>query len=93
MLEAPRSWTLGEYVLEGDGRWIASDGLVYVPLVCSCLGCGSAQVGAKAVGAGLGGEDLIGRAWFFVDRVEADGVDAWDSPQQLVLPANVAVMR
>lgn len=93
LLEAPRSWTLGEYVLEGPGVWEVVDGLVYAPLFCCCPGCGSKQVGAKAVGAGLGGEGLIGRAWFFDDRVEADGVGGLGSLQQLMLPPHVAMIE
>lgn len=90
-LEAPRHWAQGKHVVEGYGRWVANDGLVYAPLFCACTGCRSAHVGEKAVGAGLGGEHLIGHAWFFTTRVETNGVDNSASPVMLTLPAHVAM--
>lgn len=93
LFEVPRGWALGEGVSEGEGRWVAGDGLVYAPLCCSCSGCRSAQVGEKAVGAGLCGQDLIGRSWFYSIRVQADGIVDETSPKELVLPAQVAVDR
>lgn len=92
LLEVPRGWAPGGGLSEGEGRWVAADGLVYAPLFCSCSGCGSAPVGEKAVGAGLDGRDLIGRAWFFPARVQADGGSVFDetSPKELLLPTYVA---
>lgn len=75
LLEAPRSWVLGKSLSCGDARWVASDRLVYASLSCSCSGCGFAHVGEMVVAAGLGGDHLIQRAWFFTDRVESDGID------------------
>lgn len=89
LLEVPRGHTLGENVAEGEGRWVCDDGLVYAPLHCLCSGCRSTQVGEKAVGAGLGGQDLIGRAWFYLSRVQAVGVvDDDNSPVELALPSS-----
>lgn len=76
---------------EGEGRWVAGDGLVYAPLFCSCTGCGSVPVGEVAVGAGLHGQDLIGRAWFYPTRVHFNGVVLDEtSPAELLLPAHAA---
>lgn len=94
LLEVPRGWVLGGGVSEGEGRWVAGDGLVYAPLCCSCSGCRSAQVGEKVIGAGLQGQDLIGRAWFYSTRVQDDGgiIDE-TSPKELLLPTQVAMDR
>lgn len=92
LLEAPRGWTLGDYVSEGQGRWMSDDGMVYAPLFCSCTGCCSVYVGEKAIGAGLGGEDLIGRSWFFTALVDADSVVEAGSPRELTLPSRLAVV-
>lgn len=90
LLEAPRGWALGDKVSMGIGRWVSSDGLVYAPLFYSSK-CGSVQVGEKAVGAGLGGENLIGRAWFFPSQVEPEGdLDYSASPKVLELPTSAA---
>ncbi|CAM9453258.1 unnamed protein product [Scytosiphon promiscuus] len=87
LLEVPRGFKLPETVAEGEGQWVADDGIVYAPLHCLCSGCRSAQVGDKAVGAGLGGQGLIGRAWFYASRVQAVGiVDDGSSPVELALP-------
>ncbi|CAM9384847.1 unnamed protein product [Ectocarpus fasciculatus] len=75
VIEVPRGWPLVENVSEGEGRWVAGDGLVYAPLYCSCPGCRLAHVGEKVVGAGLGLQDTIGLAWFFPSLVDAVGVD------------------
>lgn len=91
LLEAPRGWELGDYVSEGRGRWVLDDQLVYAPLVCSCTGCDGAQIGEKAIGAGLRGDDLIGRAWFFAARMNTDGVDDLTVREELVLPARCLV--
>lgn len=71
---------------------MSDDGMAYAPLFCSCTGCCSVYVGEKAIGAGLGGEDLIGRAWFFTPLVDADGVGDVESPRELALPARLAVV-
>lgn len=89
LLEAPRGWTLGEHVSEGCGQWVAKDGLVYAPLFCEGKGGDLMHVGEKALGAGLGGEDLVGRAWFFPRVVDTVGVDTSRTQQKLVLPTYV----
>lgn len=93
LLEFPREgWTLTSCTTEGEGRWVAGDGLVYAPLFCSCTGCGSVPVGEVAVGAGLRGQDLIGRAWFYPTRVHFNGVVLGEtSPTELLLPAHAAL--
>lgn len=91
LLEVPQGWVLGGGVSEGEGRWVAGDGLVYAPLHCSCSGCRSAQVGEKVVGAGLHGQDLIGRAWFYSTRVQANGIVDEMNPKELVLPTQIAI--
>ena len=95
LLEVPRGWAPGEGLSEGEGRWVAGDGLVYAPLFCSCSGCGSTPVGEKAVGSGLFGQDLIGHAWFFparVQTVDGDRVSVLDETNavELFLPAHAA---
>lgn len=90
LLEAPRGWMLGDNVTEGQGRWVSDDGLVYAPLFCAHTGCRSVYVGEKAIAAGLGGEDMVGRSWFFAAVVEANGVGEKGSPRELVLPARLA---
>lgn len=94
LLEVPRGWALGGGVSEGEGRWVAGDGLVYAPLRCSCSGCRSAQVGERVIGAGLQGQDLIGRAWFYSTCVQGGGgiVDE-TSPKELLLPSQVGMDR
>lgn len=92
VLEAPKGWVLGEYVSEGEGRWVADDGLVYAPLFCSCAGCCRTHVGEKAIGAGLEGFDLIGRTWFFVSVVEAEDLDSVD-PVRLTFPSQMAKIK
>eukprot|EP00752_Nemacystus_decipiens_P006081 g5489.t1 len=91
LLEFPREgWTLTSSMTEGEGRWVADDGLVYAPLFCSCTGCGSVPVGEVAIGAGLRGQDLIGRAWFYPTRVHFNGIVLDETfPTELVLPAHV----
>lgn len=93
LLELPREgWTLTSCMTEGDGRWVAEDGLVYAPLFCSCTGCGSVPVGEVAVAAGLHGQDLIGRAWFYPTRVHFNGIVLDEtSPTELLLPTHAAV--
>lgn len=95
LLEFPRQgWTLTSCMSEGEGRWVAGDGLVYAPLFCSCTGCGSVPVGEMAVGAGLHGQDLIGRAWFYPTRVHFDGIVLDEtSPRELVLPSHVSMVE
>ena len=90
LLEAPKDWVLGEHVFEGDGRWIAGDEMVYAPLFCPCTGCQNTQIGEKALAAGQGGYQLIGRAWFFPSRVKSEGFTDSSSPEQLLVPAHVA---
>lgn len=75
VIEAPRGWPLVESVSEGEGRWVAGDGLVYAPLYCSCPGCGLAHIGEKVIAAGLGSQEAIGLAWFFPSLVHAVGID------------------
>lgn len=93
LLEFPREgWTLTSCVTEGEGRWVADDGLVYAPLFCSCTGCGSVPVGEVAVGSGLRGQDLIGRAWFYPTRVHFNGTVLDEAnPRELLLPAHGAM--
>lgn len=95
LLEFPREgWALASCMTEGEGRWVAGDGLVYAPLFCSCAGCGSVPVGERAVGAGLHGQDLIGRAWFYPTRVHFEGIVLDEtSPRELLLPAHVATIE
>eukprot|EP00903_Cladosiphon_okamuranus_P014456 g13412.t1 len=93
LLEFPREgWTRTSCMTEGDGRWVAEDGLVYAPLFCSCTGCGSVPIGEVAVAAGLHGQDLIGRAWFYSTRVHFNGVVLDEtSPTELLLPTHAAM--
>lgn len=93
LLEFPREgWVLASTMTEGEGRWVADDGLVYAPLFCSCSGCGSVPVGEVAVAASLRGQDMIGRAWFYPTRVHFDGIVLGEtSPTELALPTQAAM--
>ncbi|CAM9541114.1 unnamed protein product [Ectocarpus sp. 6 AP-2014] len=75
VIEVPRGWPLVEKVSQGEGRWVAGDGLVYAPLYCSCPGCRLAHIGEKVIAAGLGFQETIGQAWFFPSLVHAVGID------------------
>lgn len=75
VIEVPRGWPLVEKVSQGEGRWVAGDGLVYAPLYCSCPGCRLAHIGEKVIAAGLGFQKTIGLAWFFPSLVHAVGID------------------
>lgn len=89
VLEVPRGWRLEKCVSEGDGRWIAKDGLVYAPLYCKGKSGSLVHVGEKVIGAGLDGGHLIGRVWFFPRMVDVEGLGVSKSQGDLVFPTRI----
>lgn len=91
--EVPRDWAIECHVIEEEAKWVAQDGMVYVPLECRCCHCFRrihSTIGVKAVAAGLHGADLVGRSWFFPGMIETTAVDMSADPEELMLPTHAA---